>query len=293
MKRIQWLLVPLLALLPLAAARAQGPVTTLQNLAIFIWPDYDRPAVLVLLTGTLGRDEPLPAVVTVPLPADAQLNAVARIDAQERMFDDIAYSSVAGKLTLTTPSPRFQVEYYRPYRVENGQHVFSFTWLADLSVERLEATVQQPTAAASLLVEPMASLVVEGRDGFTYHQLPPQAVPGGQPFSLKVSYPMTSTRLSVDDRGGAAGAPTGASPAAPESASPTPIGWPVVGAVIAVGLLSALVTWRLARARSPLVAGSAAEREESTARRYCHACGRPVANEDRFCGDCGANLEGG
>ena len=293
MKRTLWLLAPLLALLPLAAARGQGPVTALESLAIFIWPDYDRPSVLVLLTGTLAPDAPLPAVVTVPLPADAQLNAVARIDAQERMLDDIAYSADAGKLTLTTPDPRFQVEYYLPYRIEDGEHVFSFTWLADLSVERLEATVQRPKSAASLLTEPVASQVMEGRDGLIYYRLPAQAVPGGQPFSLKVRYPMASTRLSVQRPGGGAGAPTAASPAAPESAPTTAFGWPAVVAVIGVGLISALVTWKLARGRSEPAARSTAEREESAARRYCHACGRPVAKEDRFCGDCGADLEGG
>lgn len=293
MKRTLWLLAPLLALLPVTAARGQDPVNTLESLVIFIWPDYDRPSVLVLLTGTLSADTPLPAVVTVPLPADAQLNAVARIDAQERMIDDIAYGADAGKLTLTTPDPRFQVEYYLPYRVEDGEHVFSFTWLADLSVGRLEATVQRPKFAASLLTEPVASQVMEGRDGLIYYRLPSQALPGGQPYSLKVRYPMASTRLSAERQGGGASAPAAASPAAPESASTTSFGWPLVVAVIGVGLISALVTWQLARRRSGPAAQSTAEREEPAARRYCHACGRPTAEEDRFCSECGADLEGG
>jgi len=292
MKRTLWLLAPLLALLPLAAARAQVPVTALENLAIFLWPDYDRPSVLVMLTGTLGADTPLPAVVTVPFPADAQLNAVARIDFRERMLDDIAYTTGAGTLTLTTPDPRFQVEYYLPYRIEDGEHVFSFTWLADLSVARLEAAVQRPTAAASLLTEPTASQVLKGQDGLIYHRLPTQAVPGGQPFSLKVRYPMASTQLSAERRGGEAGAATAPSPESPESAPTTPFGWPAILAVIGVGLVSALVTWQLARRRSQPAAHSTAEGEEPAARHYCHACGRPVAQEDRFCSECGADLEG-
>jgi hypothetical protein len=292
MKRSQWLPVLLLALLPLAGARGQGPVTTLENLAIFIWPDYDRPSVLVLLTGTLAGDEPLPAVVTVPLPEDAQLNAVARIDSQERMVDDIPYSTDAGNLTLTTPDPRFQVEYYLPYRVEDGQHVFRLTWLSDLSVERLEATVQRPRAAASLLTEPTAIQVLEGQDGLAYMRLPAQVVPPGQPYTLTVRYPMASTQLSVDRPPGGRGAPA-AAPAAPGSAPAPAFGWPALAAVIGVGLISALATWWLMRVRCAPAAGSTAEREEEVARRYCHACGRPVAREDRFCCDCGASLEGG
>ncbi|MHC4917784.1 MAG: zinc ribbon domain-containing protein [Planctomycetota bacterium] len=293
MKRTLWLLAPLLALLPLAAARGQGPVSALENLEIFLWPDYDRPSVLALLTGTLAPDTPLPAVLSVPFPADAQLNAVARIDAQERMIDDIAYSTGTGTLTLTTPDPRFQVEYYLPYRIEDGEHVFSFTWLADLSVDRLNATVQRPRAAPSLLTEPMASQVLEGRDGLTYYRLPAQAVPGGQPFSLTVRYPMASTRLTAERPGGGAGAPTAAPPAAPEPPPTPPFGWPTVLAAIGAGLVTALVAWQLARRRSGPAAQSTAKGDEPAARRYCHACGRPVAPVDRFCSDCGADLEGG
>jgi hypothetical protein len=292
MKRTAWLLAPFLALLPLAAAWGQGPVTALESLAIFLWPDYDRPSVLVLLTGTLGTDAPLPAVVSLPLPLDAQLNAVARIDAQNRMIDDIPYSADAGKLTLTTPEPRFHVEYYLPYRIEAGEHIFRFTWLADLSVERLETTVQRPASAPSLVTEPMAGAVLEGSDGLTYYRLPAQAVPSGQPFSLQVRYPMADTRLSVERQGSSTGAPMAASPAAPESAPTIAFGWPAIIAVIGVGLLSALVTWRLAGGRSSRAAPSAAGREEPAERRYCHACGRPVAKADRFCSDCGAGLDG-
>jgi hypothetical protein len=291
MKRTLWLLVPLLAQLPIAAARGQGPVSALENLEIFLWPDYDRPSVLVLLTGTLAPEAALPAAVSVPFPPDAQLNAVARIDARERMIDDIAYSTGTGTLTLTTPDSRFQVEYYLPYRIEDGEHVFSFTWLADLSVERLNTTVQRPMAAPSLLTEPMASQVLQGRDGLTYYRLPAQAVPGGQPFSLTVRYPMASTRLTAERGEGGAGAPAAASPAAPE---PTPpFEWPAVLAAIGVGLVSALIAWQLASRRSQPTAPSTAKDEEPAARHYCHACGRPVATEDRFCSDCGADLEGG
>jgi hypothetical protein len=293
MKRTRWVLAPLLVLLPLTAARAQGPVAGLENLAIFLWPDYDRPAVLVLLTGTLAPDVPLPAIVRVPLPADAQLNAVARIDDRERMIDDIPYSTEAGELTLTTPDPRFQVEYYIPYRIEDGQHVFRFAWLSDLSVERSEIAVQQPAFAGSLSSEPAAERVVEGRDGLTYHQLPARALPAGQPFSLEVRYPMASTRLSVERRGGGVGDPTAAAPAEPARAPGSAFGWPLIAAVIGVGLVSALVTWRLARRGAEPGDPGPQQREEASARHYCHACGRPVAAEDRFCSDCGADLEGG
>src|SRR5690606_4323832 len=54
------------AILPSAAA--QTPSAALASLAVELWPDYDRPAVLVLLTGALPASAPLPATVTIPVP---------------------------------------------------------------------------------------------------------------------------------------------------------------------------------------------------------------------------------
>jgi hypothetical protein len=288
-----WFSLLLLAMLPAWPARAQTPVSTLEQLGVAIWPDYDRPSVLVMFTGTLPADEPLPAVVTVPFPADAQLNAVARIDAQQRMIDDILYNVESGRLTLTTPDPRFHVEYYLPYQIEAGERSFAFTWKADLSVRQLQATVQQPAGASSLATEPLALGVAQGADGLAYHRLPGQAVPSGQPFSIQVRYPMATNRLSVELRASPPGAPVEKPASAP---APTPsggFGYLAVAAVIAGALIAALVSWQIARSRSQPSAEGGAEASESPRRQFCHSCGGPVAREHRFCSGCGASLRDG
>ena len=61
---------------------AQQPATVLEFLEVELWPDFDQPALLVLLSGALPADAPLPATITIPLPEAATINAVARIDAQ-------------------------------------------------------------------------------------------------------------------------------------------------------------------------------------------------------------------
>ncbi len=292
MKRTTRIGLLLLILLPTWAARAQSPVTTLERLDIALWPDYDRPSVLVSLTGELGSDIPLPAIVTVPFPADAQLNAVARIDERDRMLADIAYSTDAGALTLTTPSPLFHVEYYVPYRVESGEHAITLTWLSGLSVEQLQAVVQRPAAAASLLSEPMAAEILTGKDGLMYHRLAPQAVPAGQPFSVWVRYPMASTRLSADPQDSSPPAAAPAAPASPSLASESDFSWLIVATAAAVGLVCAFLARRVSKSRSEAaprgVAGTSGV--GAGAARFCHACGRPARGEDRFCSGCGVEL---
>ena len=53
-------------------------VATLERLEIVFWPEYDEPAVLVMLRGWLTADTPLPTVVPLPVPTEARLNAVAK-----------------------------------------------------------------------------------------------------------------------------------------------------------------------------------------------------------------------
>jgi hypothetical protein len=142
-------------LLYTAVAHAQTPVNTLPELLVELWPDYDEPSVLVLLTGALPADAVLPATLTLPLPEGAVLNAVASIDATGAMLNT-DYTAASGFVTLTTPDPRFRVEYYVPYRVTGAERAYTFRWEAGLDVAQLTLRVQEPAAAANLTITPAA-----------------------------------------------------------------------------------------------------------------------------------------
>ena len=86
--RYFFLLILIMLMLP-STGHTQDKVTAIDSLAVEIWPDYDRASVLVLLTGTLLADAKLPASITLPIPAAAQLNAVARLDVSDGEMKDI------------------------------------------------------------------------------------------------------------------------------------------------------------------------------------------------------------
>jgi hypothetical protein len=294
MKRTSVLLLPLLVLLGPSLTRAQSTATGIQSLLVGIWPDYDRPSVLVLLTGTLEAGAPLPASVTLPVPADASVNAVARIDETGGMIDDIAYHTGGGQLVLTTPDPRFRVEYYFAYQLEDGERTFEFTWLADVAVDRLEGRVQKPAAAGFLLTVPKATDVAQAPDGLVYHSLPTQAVPAGSSFPLRVRYAMTDAGLTAPPRDEASRAQTArAAPAAasPASAPGTGLDWPNLLIAFGAFAIVGVFVWQIARSRSAVGPKSAARAGAREGARFCTACGKPVAAEDRFCRHCGAASE--
>ena len=292
MKRILFFLPILLLWTPIDAGYAQKQVTTVDSLVIELWPDYDRPSVLALLTCTLPADTEFPAAVTLPLPETAQLNAVARIDSSDGvMKDDIISTPGSGVIEFITPDPLFRVEYYFPYRVNNNQKSFDFTWLADLSVNKIELRVQQPTSANSFSSEPATGNVVKRENGFDYHILPVRVVPAGQPFSVRVNYKMVTAQLSVEQLPS-----RGADLQAPELPSESSAGsgsnWPIV-TIVAGGLIIVFFfVWQIASRRSLSNTRKLrpTEAEEQSRANLCKNCDRPVDEEDKFCGTCGTEL---
>jgi hypothetical protein len=293
MKRNSFVLLILFMLIPMATGLAQKPVSYIDSLDIEIWPDYDRAAVLVLLTGTLPGDTQFPALVTLPLLEAAQINAVARIDGKDgNMKDDISSSTdPPGMLTFITPDMRFRVEYYLPYNVNNSQRSFDYSWLAPISVNNFQLRVQRPTWARSLNTDPAPANVGRGAGGFDYHIFPARAVPAGQPFSLRVNYQMAADQLSATSlQSQNPGIQTPTKPATPGTGSG--INWALV-AIVAGGLIiiGALI-WQIAsrrpspNTRKPIES----EVEKQSRAKFCRNCGEPTGEGDRFCRSCGSEL---
>jgi hypothetical protein len=292
-KRKLFILLIFFMLIPIAPGFAQNPVSVIDALDIEIWPDYDKPSVLVLLTGTLPGDTRLPASVTLPLPEAARLNAVARIDRKDgNMKDDILSSTdPSGRLTFITPDLRFRVEYYLPYTVNKTQRSFDYTWLAAVSVNNFKLRVQRPSSASTLYTEPATANVVKSGDGFDYHTFPARAVPAGQSFSLRVDYKMTNAQLSATSM-----PPPNTNmqtPALPAASSTGPgINW-ALAAVVSGGLIIIVaVIWQIASRRpSPKIRKPIDSRVEKQSRaKFCRNCGEPIDEDDRFCRGCGSKL---
>ena len=283
--------VLLVLALPTGFVIAQEQIDTIDTLTVDLLPDYDRPSVLVLVTGMLPAATTLPATVSLPLPEGSDFNVVARIDAADgRMKDDIEFSINNGEVTFTTPDLQFRLEYYYPYAVNGSQRTFSYNWVSDESVNQLDLNVQVPSAASDFTTSPTAVDIFTAEDGFTYHVMPTEGIAANESYAVQVTYAMDSDELSVSSS-----APsitdvqtTGFSPA--ESTSDN-IDWPIIlAAAGAVLVILGLIIWQLTsnrgkrRARKPRPVRQVESKSDS---QYCHICGQPILVTDKFCRECG------
>ncbi len=276
-----------------APSYAQSSITAVSSLSVELWPDYDRPAVLVLFTGTLPDNTPLPATVVFPLPDNADLNVVARITTAGNMVDDLQVTNNIGSITFSTSDSRFRVEYYHPYTVEGDQHQYNFSWQADFAVESFKLAVQQPVSATALQLQPTAvDIFSNTTDGFTYHALSDQPLPANQPYTAQVRYTMGSPQLSREQLPPASNPASVAPAPVLEPTTVSGVDWPLI--LIGVGsfLITIAVTWQLATYRATRSAtATSASKPPASKTRFCRECGSTLRPKDRFCRECGTAVK--
>jgi hypothetical protein len=295
MKPISIILLLIFSLVPLATGHAQTTVTAIDSLVIELWPDYDKPSVLVLLSGTLPFDTNLPATVTLPLPEYAQFHVVARIDSKDGVMKDDIHSSPAppDAMMFITPDLRFRLEFYLPYTVNDNQRSFDYTWVANLSVNELQLKVQRPFSASSFNTEPGHENIVMEENGLAYYILPAHHVPAGQPSSVRVEYKMIGTQLTAESL--PPSSPVKQTPESPiESAASSGINWPIVAIIVGGLIIGMVVVWYIvsnrATAHIDRPSHSRVKDKGRSRPKFCYNCGEPVNRGDKYCSNCSIEL---
>ena len=162
-------------LLAVSAAAPQSE-TVLSSLGIDLWPDYDRPGVLVIYHATIAPDVSLPARLVFRIPAAAGLpNAVAERLAGGQLITlpyDRTVDGETALIDLTASRPIVQLEYYDPAITRDGvRRSFAFTWSGDFEVQDFGISLQQPALARNFTTVPEAISATASVDGLTYHTL--------------------------------------------------------------------------------------------------------------------------
>jgi hypothetical protein len=249
---------------------------------------------LVIYRGTLSSDTPLPATLTLRLPKQAgQPNAVAYEDQSGNLFNATYSVEVADEwllVTLETPRPNFQLEFYDGLSRAGDVRSYTFNWPGDYAVDQLDLLLLPPSGATDVQAEPPLSPQSD-TDSTTFSGAL-GSLAAGQQARLVVRYNGSGGSSSTGERNS---------------------NIPLIVAVAVAALLLAGVggVWyvrrpapgpepapsprrRPKRSRSQRRRRSSARQpsEKATAQpvsspRYCTHCGRQLSDDDRFCGSCG------
>ena len=303
------LFIPLVLILFVGLSRRSlGQETGIQLASwdVEVWPEYDKPSVLVIYNGTLETGTAFPQTMRIPLPAGVTVTAVAEGDATGGLFT-VPWSSETTEqgqaVVFDIEKPNFVVEFYADVLSPPPSRSFDLTLLAPYAAAQGSLSVRQPARASDMQITP--ALAQTGTDSLGNPLYGQQLGPfvAGQEIPLSVAYTKADADPSI----------TATEEPVPAQATPDPdtgtTDWLplLVGGLVAVlvGALAIylLLQWqqrhdaksRQARRREDRERGTPTGRksppvgeEPAWQNAYCPKCGRKYDAADKFCRSCGA-----
>jgi hypothetical protein len=293
-------------ILPFSAVQAQG-VVEFETVQVAIWPEYDRPDVLVMYSITLADSVSLPAEASFLIPqAAGKPHAVAMKDVDGTLVD-LTYSTAQEgdwiRLSFTTPTPDIQVEYYDPRLTkEGGNRSYTYSWPGSSAVRSMIVQVQQPLTATGMQFDRSLGSAQQFPDGLTYYQSNIGSVSQGTQFGFTMTYQKDDDVLSGSQQSVQPSEPITNQTTGRENFSER-LPWIILGAVGVLLILGGLAWyWQTGKRRPAEPArqrhsganrrGETQESEISGGAVYCSQCGKRAAAGDVFCRTCGTRLRG-
>jgi len=290
------LLLTLTALFLAQSGRAQNELV-LGALEVNLWPEYDRPDMLVIYKVTLPSNV-VPATMTFRTPRAAdrpyKITIIAE-DGNRYEITDYTYEQGDewGEVTFQVDSPNFQLDYYDPRLIKKGPgRRFEYTWPGDYAVISASILVQQPVDAGPLEFTHESVSSFTGEDNLLYyaHQIGP--LEKDQTYSFSMSYLKPTNMLTWEKYR--------VRPADALPQSMWNLGLPWALGVLALVLIAGGVFifwrsglpqgWKKNRTGEIATPQGSEETPADESGVYCHRCGRRAALSDLFCRSCGTKL---
>ncbi|MDX1520203.1 MAG: zinc ribbon domain-containing protein [Anaerolineae bacterium] len=270
----------------------------LETVVIDLWPEYDRPEVLVLYRGVLAPGTSLPTQATFALPAYIDtLHVVAAIQ-NGAMFEvgpetyTLRQEGERSLLILSLTSPEFQFEYYDPVILTRQAETRTLDFQLSLmqTVDQAVIQVQEPFETQSFEATPAIQNSFIGADGLKYNRLERTGLSAGDTLDLSATYQRTTNALSVERL--TEGNPS--QPAAAEVGSLTGANRNFGYFLIAIGgvlFLGAIGSWWWSRRKEQTLTSRRKANPKLTTKNkpaFCYRCGTQIRTEANFCHQCGA-----
>jgi len=308
MQRLFLILLVLGVLLLAPGAQAQGPLG-LAALEVDLWPEYDRPDVLVIYKAKLPANVSLPVDITLKIPAvSGEPFAVAVRQMDGALLNATYDRQVEGDwalITVTATMPEIQLEYYDPQIVMAGdERSYTYVWPGDYDVDEMRIVIQQPVGASQMSVEPnLGSFSQIQGDPMQYYLMDVGSPKKGESVSVDVSYLKDTDVLSIESLQVQPTGPINGNDGGRQSDLLTYLPWLLGG--LGILLLAGGGVWywqmnkmekqpavkkRSRRGKAAIKSPEQISAENGSQGNFCQQCGKRAASGDRFCRSCGSKL---
>jgi hypothetical protein len=160
MKRI--LNVPIILFLLLMLSPSRGIAQSappLESLKISLWPEYDRPGVLVLYEARIAPEAGSPATIRLPLPYGVDTPHAVAAHYPDGQLDDsvewhVVQEGTQAFLDIETPTTGVWVEFYTDLDVQDANRSFDFLIAGGIEIADLTVEIMHPVGASDVRIKP-------------------------------------------------------------------------------------------------------------------------------------------
>ena len=256
---------------------------------IDVWPEYDKPEVLVIYQGELEKPSSLPVQFKLRIPRNAQVHMAGGIGPDGRHLHAVYTVQPIGddldEITYELTSKTFYMEFYYDPLGNGDRRSFSYPVISPYPIGQLVVQVQEPAGAEDFVLSPTASDITSDQQGLRYYRLGFENVLRDSLMNLQIAYVKNDHEPSV-----------AASGAVDESERGTMRAVAITSVFLLIGALGlgVVLSWRSRRRIAP---GSGSQRQRvKTGRKvdskgYCTSCGSRLDEGDVFCGACGQSVK--
>ncbi|MEN6434190.1 MAG: zinc ribbon domain-containing protein [Anaerolineaceae bacterium] len=295
-------------LLFMVAPRVQGRAEdiVIEHLQVDIWPEYDRPSVLVICNITLTEDTVLPAKLSLKIPAEVISPSRLAMVNQDGIYTNVDYTTQEQKdwiiIDFETNSTKIQLEYYDQRLTFSGYtRTYRYDWQNPYPVKMLSVRVQEPVNTKKMSINPDMGIGQVGDDGLVYYASLSGEIPANKTYTVVLKYEKSDYTLS-----------SGLLPVSPvEPITIRTEGRTTITRVIpwAMALLGILMIisggfwyWYVGRKEpaqelvTPPIEPTLhslrqAEQLINQTFLYCAYCGKSIQKGDKFCRECGKLIQ--
>lgn len=275
-----------------------APQALLENVEVFLMPEFDQPSVLVIYNVTLAEDTPLPYQVSLQIPAHVSNLLRVGFYKEDGQLQETTYQlnsdSDLMNVIFITGSLSIQVEYYDSNLVKDGdQRLFLFTWISQYDVSDFVFHLHMPIGASHVMMTPDLGSSQHYIEGFDCYKKSLGSVAAGQAMTLELSYNWSADDLSDTAFVVQAVEPIGEGTAGRAFESNTIINLLMaIAGLILLGIVLYYWWYRNNRRKMAIPEGRrAASVAPTTPLIYCQECGQRSTVGDQYCRNCGADLK--
>jgi len=175
-----------------------------------LWPEYDDPRVLAILSGTLtnnsGQDFTGRAYFNVPKDIEVKMACELINGGQHscqpyELEDKGDYQVLSWKVTKTiSPGQEypFWLEYYYNPLQGSPEKTMEFSFIPYYKTSELKLTVKEPLKSSNFKIDPAPTTTGQDGEGFRNDYYTFQNLDADNPVNLKISYTRSETKPSVE-----------------------------------------------------------------------------------------------